>query len=107
MGRKPVGKANAFSSCLNAEIRAQLGRQKLSVRQLAEKTGIGKSRLSAVINQDEAPLNTNELDEICKHLPATPAEIVRAAESALISREYALAAEKENQPNIDEGDIYA
>lgn len=97
MGRKPIGKANQFSSAVNAELRAEIARQRISLRRLEEKTNISKSRIGSTINQDEAPINTNELDLLCKVLGVSASEVLRQAERAIEQTNYALAA-KHRQP---------
>lgn len=106
MPSKGTGEANLFSSLINAELRAEMARQRISLRALQEKTDIGKSRLGQVINQDEAPLNTNELDAICRALRLIPHIVLEDAERALMDKKYALAADPDNQIDLDEGDLY-
>ncbi|MFW0112721.1 helix-turn-helix domain-containing protein [Rothia sp. CCM 9416] len=82
--RKAAGLANAFSSRLNEEIRVWMTRRGENLRTLESATGISRSRLSRTVNRDEAPINTNELDLICKALDISPSEIIRIAEQAIL-----------------------
>nr|DAO95632.1 MAG TPA: Cro/C1-type HTH DNA-binding domain protein [Caudoviricetes sp.] len=80
--RKGAGPANRFSQLLNAELRAEVARQRLSLRMLEDMTGISKARLSTTINQDASPLNTNEVDLICEALRLSPTDIFMKASTA-------------------------
>jgi hypothetical protein len=79
---KGAGPANRFSQLLNAELRAEVARQRLSLRMLEDMTGISKARLSTTINQDASPLNTNEVDLICEALRLSPTDIFMKASTA-------------------------
>lgn len=78
--KRGTGAANRFSTLLNAEIRAEIARQKLSLRRLEELTSISKTRLGDAINQDKAPLNTNELDLLSGALKVSASELLRRTE---------------------------
>lgn len=80
--RKGAGPANRFSQLFNAELRAEVARQRLSLRMLEDMTGISKARLSTTINQDASPLNTNEVDLICEALRLSPSDIFLKASTA-------------------------
>lgn len=80
--RKGAGPANRFSQLLNAELRAEVARQRLSLRMLEDMTGISKARLSTTNNQDASPLNTNEVDLICEALRLSPTDIFMKASTA-------------------------
>lgn len=80
--RRGTGPASRFSQLLNAELRAEVARQRISLRMLEEMTGISRARLSTTINQDASPLTTNELDQICEALSINLADIFRIAEAA-------------------------
>lgn len=80
--RRGTGPASRFSQLLNAELRAEVARQRISLRMLEEMTGISRARLSTTINQDASPLNTNELDRICEALSINLVDIIQAAEAA-------------------------
>lgn len=80
--RRGTGPANRFSQLLNAELRAEVARQRLSLRMLEDMTGISKARLSTTINQDASPLNTNEVDLICEALRVDPADVCLKASTA-------------------------
>lgn len=80
--RKGAGPANRFSQLLNAELRAEVARQRLSLRMLEDMTGISKARLSNTINQDASPLNTNEVDLLCEALRLSPSDIFLKAYTA-------------------------
>lgn len=112
--RKAAGLANAFSSRLNEEIRVWMTRRGENLRTLEAATGISRSRLSRTVNRDEAPINTNELDLICKALGISPSEIIGIAERAVLAQQeqaeasrpdrqntFALAANPERRPEED------
>lgn len=80
--RRGTGPANRFSQLLNAELRAEVARQRISLRMLEEMTGISRARLSITINQDASPLTTNELDQICEALNINLVDIFQIAEAA-------------------------
>lgn len=52
------------------------------MRDLEEAAGVSKARLSTALNQDAAPLNTNEFEQICRALSVDPADICARAEAA-------------------------
>lgn len=52
--------------------------------QMAELSGVSKSRISKTVYKHEAPLNTNELDNLCRALDVTPLEVVKEAERAVL-----------------------
>lgn len=85
--RRGTGPADEFSTLLNAEIRAELGRRQISLRQLEELTEISKSRLSEAVNKNRAPLNTNELGKIANALGVSTSILLRRAEQALREEE--------------------
>lgn len=80
--RRSTGPANLFSQLINAELRAEIMRQRMTLRMLEDLTGISKARLSITINQDMSPLNTNELGQICKALRVDPADVCLKASIA-------------------------
>ena len=80
--RRGTGPASRFSQLINAELRAEVARQRLSLRMLEDMTGISKARLSTTINQDASPLNTNEVDLICEALRLSPSAIFLKAYTA-------------------------
>nr|DAX56780.1 MAG TPA: Cro/C1-type HTH DNA-binding domain protein [Caudoviricetes sp.]DAY13994.1 MAG TPA: Cro/C1-type HTH DNA-binding domain protein [Caudoviricetes sp.] len=77
--RRGTGPANRFSQLLNAELRAIVAYRRMILRDLEEATGVSKARLSMVLNQDAAPLNTNEFELICRALEVDPADICARA----------------------------
>lgn len=80
--RRGTGPASRFSQLINAELRAEVARQRLSLRMMEDMTGISKDRLSTTINQDASPLNTNEVDLICEALRLSPSDIFLKAYTA-------------------------
>ncbi len=80
--RRGTGPASRFSQLINAELRAEVARQRLSLRMLEDMTGISKTRLSNTINQDASPLNTNEVDVLCEALRLRPSDIFLKAYTA-------------------------
>lgn len=97
--RKATGLANAFSSRLNEEIRVWMTRRGENLRTLEAATGISRSRLSRTVNRDEAPINTNELDLICKALDISPSEIIGIAERAVLAQHAAAEASRPDRQN--------
>lgn len=85
--RKPTGAANLFSKALNTEIKVWMTRRGYTLIQLAELSGVSKSRISKTVYKHEAPLNTNELDNLCRALEVTPLEVVREAERAVLAQQ--------------------
>lgn len=79
--RRGTGPASRFSQLLNAELRAEVARQRITLRILEEMTGISRARLSTTINQDASPLTTNELDQICEALSINLVDILQVAEA--------------------------
>lgn len=105
--RKPAGTANEFSKALNTEIRVWMTRRGLTLVQMAELSGVSKSRISKTVYKHDAPLNTNELDRLCRALDVAPFEIVQAAERSLFAVEqssYGLAAKHEPGVGADIND---
>ena len=98
MPRKGTGKANRFSELLNEEIKVLMTRQSQTLVSMEEQTGIRRNRLSKSVYTSESPLNTNELDQLCKALGAKPSEVVRRAERALQYESFALAAYRSDEP---------
>ena len=80
--RRGTGPASRFSQLLNAELRAEVARQRISLRMLEEMTGISRARLSTTLNQDASPLNTNEFELICRALNISEADMCTRAEAA-------------------------
>ena len=80
--RRGTGPASRFSQLLNEELRAAAARQRMSLRALEELTGISRTRLSTTLNQDASPINTNELELICRALDISPGEMCTRAEAA-------------------------
>ena len=83
MGRKAIGPANQFSKKLNQELRAWMGRRGMTIQDLEEAAEVNRNRISLTLYKLDSPLNTNELDRICKALGVEPSTVVRDAEKAL------------------------
>lgn len=83
MGRKAIGPANQFSKKLNQELRAWMGRRGMTIQDLEEAAEVSRNRISLTLYKLNSPLNTNELDRICKALGVEPSTVVRDAEKAL------------------------
>ena len=83
MGRKATGPANQFSKKLNQELRAWMGRRGMTIQDLEEAAEVSRNRISLTLYKLNSPLNTNELDRICKALGVEPSTVVRDAEKAL------------------------
>lgn len=72
-------------------------RQSQTLVGMEEETGISRNRLSKTVYNSESPLNTNELDQICKALGAIPSDVVRRAEATLHQEDFALAAYRSDE----------
>lgn len=83
MGRKATGPANQFSKKLNQELRAWMGRRGMTIQDLEEAAEVSRNRISLTLYKLDSPVNTNELDRICKALGVEPSTVVRDAEKAL------------------------
>lgn len=89
MGRKAIGPANQFSKKLNQELRAWMGRRGMTIQDLEEVAEVSRNRISLTLYKLDSPLNTNELDRICKALGVEPSIVVRDAEKALRAEQAA------------------
>jgi hypothetical protein len=89
MGRKATGPANQFSKKLNQELRAWMGRRGMTIQDLEEAAEVSRNRISLTLYKLDSPVNTNELDRICKALGVEPSTVVRDAEKALRSEQAA------------------
>ncbi len=89
MGRKAIGPANQFSKKLNQELRAWMGRRGMTIQDLEEASEVSRNRISLTLYKLNSPLNTNELDRICKALGVEPSTVARDAEKALRAEEAA------------------
>lgn len=89
MGRKAIGPANQFSKKLNQELRAWMGRRGMTIQGLEEAAEVSRNRISLTLYKLDSPLNTNELDRICKALGVEPSIVVRDAEKALRAEQAA------------------
>lgn len=89
MGRKAIGPANQFSKKLNQELRAWMGRRGMTIQDLEEAAEVSRNRISLTLYKLDSPLNTNELDRICKALGVGPSTVVRDAEKALRAEQAA------------------
>ena len=89
MGRKAIGPANQFSKKLNQEFRAWMGRRGMTIQDLEEAAEVSRNRISLTLYKLDSPLNTNELDRICKALGVEPSTVVRDAEKALRAEQAA------------------
>ena len=83
MGRKATGPANQFSKKLNQELRAWMGRRGMTIQDLEEAAEVSRNLISLTLYKLDSPVNTNELDRICKALGVEPSTVVRDAEKAL------------------------
>lgn len=89
MGRKAIGPANQFSKKLNQELRAWMGRRGMTIQDLEEAAEVSRNRISLTLYKLDSPLNTNELDRICKALGVEPSIVARDAEKALRAEQAA------------------
>ena len=71
-----------LTSAIHAEIRSWMKKKNLSQRQLAEKAGISKSKISRIIGTGEQAIDINELDAVCQVLGiSTEILVLDAAQS--------------------------
>lgn len=75
--------ATRFSSLVNEEIRAIMGRRSITQAALAEMTGISQARISRMIFSDQASLPISLLEQVAKSLGVESSEILRRAEAVL------------------------
>ena len=83
MAKKSSGPANLFAQHVNLQLQMSARSQQFTLVELQEASGVSKSRLGAVINQNKAPLTLNELSVICEALNLDPADVVRRAEISM------------------------
>lgn len=102
MGQSPRQPANAFSQAINAELRAILGRRRMTQQQLADATGISQPVVSRIIYRDQASLDTNQLDAVCKALDVPVIDVLAAAERSLAKQDRYRLAAKEEEPDIND-----
>lgn len=98
--------ATEFTDLVNEEIRALMARRGINQTKLSELTGMSQARISKTIYNNQASLAISNLEVIAEALQDEPSEILRRAEQALKHKYYALAAESDDQPDLDEGDLY-
>lgn len=55
----------------------------MTIQDLEEAAEVSRNRISLTLYKLDSPLNTNELDRICKALGVEPSTVVRDAEKAL------------------------
>lgn len=86
MGRRPleVGRLQPLLTERISDAASELG---VSGRALAERIGVGKDRVLAILASNQ-PMTVNELAAMCRVLGLTASEVVREAEEA-IAREGA------------------
>jgi len=70
--------AGPFARAISAEVRATLARQNMTVKDLAAACGLSQGYLGKRL-RDEAPLNANDFESICKVLGREVVQFVQAA----------------------------
>lgn len=70
-----------FARAISAEVRATLARQNMTVKDLAAACGLSQGYLGKRL-RDEAPLNANDFESICKALGKDVIPFVQAALAA-------------------------
>lgn len=71
----------------------------MSQRRLSEKSGIPRSTLSKIIGTDERPVDTNELESLCKALHVMPHVLVADAwNGEAFQKDYDIAAYRSDEP---------
>ena len=93
-----------FTLAVNAEVRSWMGRRGVTQRQLSEKTGISKSKMSRILGTEEQSMDTDELDGICQALGVSPERIVEDAARSLEQSSYGLAAKHDPGVGADIND---
>lgn len=73
-----------YAPNLAAEIRAEMGRQKISVAELSRLSGLHRSLLHRRLGA-ESPLDTDELLAVAKALGLSVVELVARAQAAAIA----------------------
>ena len=73
-----------LARAISAEVRATLARQNMTVKDLAAASGLSQGYLGKRL-RDEAPLNANDFESICKVLGR---EIVQFVQTALDAAGY-------------------
>lgn len=71
-----------YSEALAGEIRARMGRARITQASLAEATGISAPTVSRKL-VGRHPFDTTELELVAAHLGALPSELLAGAESAM------------------------
>lgn len=71
-----------FARALSAEVRAAIARQRSNAKELALKSGMSESYLGKRL-RDQAPLNANDIEKVCRFLGEDLLSIVTAAASKL------------------------
>jgi transcriptional regulator with XRE-family HTH domain len=67
-----------LARAISAEVRATLARQNVTVKDLAAECGLSQGYLGKRL-RDEAPLNANDFESICKALGKEVVSFVQAA----------------------------
>ena len=70
--------AGPLARAISAEVRATLARQNMTVKDLAAACGLSQGYLGKRL-RDEAPLNANDFESICKVLGKDVVPFVQAA----------------------------
>lgn len=78
MPRGTSPESGPLARALSEEVRVALARRRLSVKQLAEKSGLSPSYLGKRL-RDESPLNSNDVEAICEALEVDPMHFIRTA----------------------------
>jgi transcriptional regulator with XRE-family HTH domain len=81
MEAMPTGitpQSGPFARAISAEVRAVLARQNMTVKFLAEKSGLSQGYLGKRL-RDEAPLTANDFEAICRVLDKDLLGFVAAA----------------------------
>ncbi|MEX3609727.1 hypothetical protein VVR12_01605 [Rothia sp. LK2588] len=109
MGTNKSTSPDAFALAVRSEVLAELGRRQITIPKLAELIPRKKSYLYDRLSQANRELTLTDIEYICAALgiPITP--LMERAEDAMhiYRRDYALAAESDDQIDLDEGDMYA
>lgn len=74
-----------FEQAVAAALRAEMGRQEMSQRTLAARSGVSRSRLMRVLAEDgqAAPMTVTVLEALCRALGVSMTRILTDAENML------------------------
>ena len=75
MSKQPVGTPDVFARAVSAEVRAEMGRQNVSARELARRVKRSGPYVQDRLNENKT-FNLNDLEVISGALGLTPSEFI-------------------------------